>query len=62
MNLIARLKGMLRSADEKHAEETLEARAAGVDHPAEGIGPGMDAEIDRMAEKLEHAEEHQEPR
>jgi len=62
MNLIARLKSLMGSHDEKLAEETLGARAAGVEHEHGVVGPGLDSHFERMAGKLESAEEHQEPR
>jgi len=62
MDLIARLKGLRRSTDDKLAKETLEARAAGVEHETGMAGLGAGAEFERVTDKLEHAEEHQEPR
>jgi hypothetical protein len=61
MNLIARLKGLRRSNDEKLAEETLEGQGVDLAHAA-GVNPGLQTGLVREADlELEHAEEHEEP-
>ena len=63
MNFMARLKGMRRSSDEKHAEETLEGQPVDFSHEA-GVNSGLQTGLAREDEilELEHAEEHEEPR